>query len=199
MRQVRAEAQSQRIEVLFDTGLLEATAIAARLAEAGYETTFSHATSEEIRQGVSINNASSGGRNWLRSLAVLPGAFLPLVPSATCPACLTAYAGVLSAVGLGFLLNERVLAPLIVVFLIIGVVSVAWSTRSHRRAGPLVGTLLGSAAVIMGRVAGHDHILLYSGVVVLIGASLWNLWLKRRQQEPLVRIQELRHESSQRN
>jgi copper chaperone len=39
VRQVRAHADNQQIEVLFDTAVLEDTAIAARLGEAGYETT----------------------------------------------------------------------------------------------------------------------------------------------------------------
>ena len=38
VRQVRAHAHNQQIEVLFDTAVLEATAIAKRLGEAGYET-----------------------------------------------------------------------------------------------------------------------------------------------------------------
>ncbi len=36
--QVRAHARNQRIEVLFDTAKLDATAIAERLSQAGYET-----------------------------------------------------------------------------------------------------------------------------------------------------------------
>jgi copper chaperone len=36
--QVRAHAHNQRIEVLFDTAVLEATALADRLGAAGYET-----------------------------------------------------------------------------------------------------------------------------------------------------------------
>ena len=38
VRQVRAHAHNQHIDVLFDTAVLEATAIAKRLGEAGYET-----------------------------------------------------------------------------------------------------------------------------------------------------------------
>ncbi len=38
VRQVRARARKQRIEVLFDATVLEAAAIARRLVEAGYET-----------------------------------------------------------------------------------------------------------------------------------------------------------------
>ena len=38
VRQVRARARNQRIEVLFDTARLDAAAIAERLSKAGYET-----------------------------------------------------------------------------------------------------------------------------------------------------------------
>jgi len=186
--QVRAQAKSQRIEVLFDSAVAEPAVIAERLGEAGYETRIGNATSEEIHQRASVKNGSPRGKNWIRSLAVVPGALLSLVPSATCPACLTAYAGVLSAVGLGFLLNERVLAPLIVLFLAVGIASVAWSTRSHRNPGPLVATILGSAVVMMGRVVGHVHTLLYAGVMILIAASLWNVWLKKRESQELIQI-----------
>ena len=38
VRKVRASARTQRIEVLFDTAVLEPGTIAERLGEAGYET-----------------------------------------------------------------------------------------------------------------------------------------------------------------
>ena len=38
VRKVRAQARKQRIEVLFDAAVLEATAIAERLGTAGYQT-----------------------------------------------------------------------------------------------------------------------------------------------------------------
>lgn len=38
VRQVRAKARNQHIEVLFDTGVLEAASIAEHLSKAGYET-----------------------------------------------------------------------------------------------------------------------------------------------------------------
>jgi copper chaperone len=44
--QVRAHAHNQRIEVLFDTAVLEATALAERLAEAGYKTRVGSSTAE---------------------------------------------------------------------------------------------------------------------------------------------------------
>jgi hypothetical protein len=113
-------------------------------------------------------------------MVVLPAAALYLLPSATCPACIAAYGGVLSALGLGFVMNDRVLGPVIATFLVIWIVSVAFSTRSHRHPGPLVATILGSAAVAGGRLAWDLSLLLYAGVAILVGAAIWNLWLKRR-------------------
>ncbi len=56
VRQVRAQAHNQRIEVLFDTAVLEVTAIAERLGGAGYETRVGSSTSgsgkpEDIIEG----------------------------------------------------------------------------------------------------------------------------------------------------
>jgi copper chaperone len=44
--QVRAQAHNQRIEVLFDTAVLEPNAIAKRLGEAGYETRLGSSSSD---------------------------------------------------------------------------------------------------------------------------------------------------------
>jgi mercuric ion transport protein len=135
-----------------------------------------------------IRRARSGGGDWLGSLAAVPGAFVALLPAATCPACLGAYFGVLSAVGLGFLLTNRLLVPVIVSFLVVGIASIAWSTRSHRRLGPLIATLAGSGALVAGRLIWRVPAMLYGGFALLVGASLWNLWLKRRRLEPLIQL-----------
>lgn len=45
VRQVRAKARNQRIEVLFDTAVLEAAAITERLSTAGFETKVGGSTS----------------------------------------------------------------------------------------------------------------------------------------------------------
>jgi copper chaperone len=43
--QVRAQARDQRIDVLFDTAVLDAAAIAERIGKAGYETRVTSSTS----------------------------------------------------------------------------------------------------------------------------------------------------------
>lgn len=130
-------------------------------------------------------------RGWLRALAGLPGALCALLPSATCLACLAGYAGVLSALGLGFLLRETLLTPLIAILLCVGIAGVAWSTRSHRRPGPLVASVVGSLVVAAGRLVWNIPALLYAGVALLVVASFWNLWLKRPKIAPLVPISTL--------
>ena len=49
---------------------------------------------------------------WRRVVAVLPGVGVSLLPKLTCPMCWPAYAGLLSAVGLGFLISSQYLLGL---------------------------------------------------------------------------------------
>lgn len=135
-----------------------------------------------------VMRARSRRAEWVRSLAMLPGAAVSLLPAVSCPACVAAYAGVLSSLGLGFVLSERVLAPVILAFLAIGIASVVWSTRSHHHAGPLLATVLGAIAVIVGRLAWRLPAVLYAGIALLVAASLWNLWLKRPHRPPLIQL-----------
>jgi hypothetical protein len=44
-------------------------------------------------------------RAWKQSLMTIPGVGMSLVPKLACPSCWPAYAGLLSSVGLGFLMQ----------------------------------------------------------------------------------------------
>jgi len=122
---------------------------------------------------------------------VVPAAVVPLLPSFTCPACLAAYAGVLSSMGMGFVLRESFLAPLIALSLLVTLLSVAWSTRSHRDPRPLAAAGAGALAIIAGRLVWQVQALLALGVALLVAAAVWNLWLKRPRRR-LFRIDPLR-------
>lgn len=124
---------------------------------------------------------------WLRAATSLPGAILPLLPSANCPLCLAAYAGVLSTLGLGFLFTERVLANLVPVFLAVGVASLAWSRRAHGRLWPLALAVVASVLIVCGRLIWTVPVLVYAGAPLFLAAALWNLTLRLR----LMRLERL--------
>jgi hypothetical protein len=118
---------------------------------------------------------------WNSSLAAIPAAFLSLLPAITCPACLGAYAGLFSALGLGFLVRSTVLEPLLISTLLIGLASIAWSTRAHRNPWPLAFTLLGDLTVVVGRYALTNQEIQWLGFPLILGGALWNIWLRRRR------------------
>ena len=118
-------------------------------------------------------------KEWTKSLATIPGALVALLPTATCPACLGAYAGLVSALGVGFLFKQQVLLPLIGAFLLLGLVGAIVSRRRHRRSGPLVLTICGSLLVALGRITWNVPVIVYTGAFILAVASVWNLWLRR--------------------
>ena len=123
-----------------------------------------------------------------RNLAALPGILAAVLPKAACPVCVAAYAGAVSALGLGFLLTDRVLNPIIVGSLALSVVSVAWAARQRRRTLPLYLAVVGAAAIILGRMIWSVPLVVYVGMALLLGASLWTLWVRRPQPAPLVNI-----------
>ena len=114
----------------------------------------------------------------LRAALSGPGAVLPLVPSANCPLCLAAYTGILSTLGLGFLFTERVLSHLVVVFLVVGVGSIAWTLRAHGRRSPLLLAVLASALIVSGRLIWSMPLAVYLGAALFLTAAAWNFWLR---------------------
>lgn len=116
---------------------------------------------------------------WLRTVAPLPAAVLAVLPSFTCPVCIAAYAGVLSSMGLGFMYQSKYQTPLIVGFLLVGIATVAYSSRTHKKRSPVLLTLLGAAGVVAGKLVWEVPLLMYGGAALLFGATLYNLWLKR--------------------
>lgn len=105
---------------------------------------------------------------------VAPGAALALLPKLACPACWPAYAGFLSALGLGFLLSTRYLLMATVGFFAIAVGTLAFSARRRRGYGPFLLGLNASAVVVAGKFYYDSNIAIYLGLALLVGASVWN-------------------------
>jgi mercuric ion transport protein len=86
-----------------------------------------------------------------QAVAALPGIGVSLLPKLMCPVCWPAYAGILSALGLGFLISAKYLLSLTVLFL--AMTSFALGFRASRRQGygPLWVGLLAAALILTGK------------------------------------------------
>lgn len=119
---------------------------------------------------------------WRSSLGAIPAIGAALLPKVACPACWPAYAGVLSSFGVTFLMETRWLLPLTAGFLVLAVGTLAFRARRRRGYGPLGLGMLAAALVMVGKFAFDSDPAMYVGIALLVAASLWNAWPKRRQE-----------------
>ncbi len=114
------------------------------------------------------------------------GAIATLVTAMACPACWPLFAGIGSALGLGFLLPlEGVMMnfvfPAVVVIASVGSIA---SFRSHRSLVPLMIGLTSSGLILIGFYIGWQLTLMYIGIFgLLISAVLGHI--ANRKQEKL--------------
>jgi hypothetical protein len=115
-----------------------------------------------------------------RLTTLLPGLGLAVLSKFTCAACVTAYSGVLASVGVGFVATDSGLTILTAGLLALGLASVAWSTRRHRRLGPLALVVVGSGVLLAARLGAPSTRVLLAGAAIMLAGSLWNLLLEPR-------------------
>ena len=123
--------------------------------------------------------AASRTRRYRRILTVFPAIGTVLIPGVSCPACWPAYAGLLSSVGLGFVNYTPYLFPLTLLCLVVVLLSLGFRARRRRVFGPFV---LGSAAaliILTGKFIFVWKAATYVGLILLVAASIWNLWSRR--------------------
>lgn len=116
---------------------------------------------------------------WRSTAAVLPGIGIALMPKVVCPLCWPVYAGVLSATGFAFLMEDRWLFPISAVFLLAALAALAWRARSRRGYGPLRLGSASAAAILIGKFAFASQPVVYMGIAALLLACLWNAWPRR--------------------
>ncbi len=112
-------------------------------------------------------------------LSMLPSIGTAILPNLTCPACWPAYAGFLSALGVGFIDYTPYLLPLMVVFLGVALVSFGHRARTRRGHGPLILGVAAAAVVPIGKFVLDSNLGVYGGLALLVTASIWNAWPKR--------------------
>jgi mercuric ion transport protein len=113
---------------------------------------------------------------WKQGLLALPGVGVSILPKLACPACWPAYAGLLSSVGLGFLISTVYLLPLTVAFLVLALAALVFKANKRRGYGPFVLGLVAASAVLLGKFAFEFTLTVYSALGLLVIASLWNVW-----------------------
>lgn len=86
----------------------------------------------------------------------------------------------LSAIGVSFLVKDSVLAPLLVVFLVIGGVGLGVTYRRHRSIGPLVAHVLSAITVLIFTFLSFVGPLVWLGIFGLVAASVWDFVLGKR-------------------
>ena len=123
---------------------------------------------------------AAGRPDWKRRLLMLPGVGLAVLPKLACPACWPAYAGVLSALGLGFLLSTTYLLPLTLIFLGVAVAMLGLEGRRQRRHGPFLAGMTASVFILAGKFAWESKVVMYTSLTALVAASLWTAWPRRR-------------------
>lgn len=114
--------------------------------------------------------------SWKTGLLTLPSIGVSILPKLACPVCWPAYAGLLSSVGLGFLISTVYLLPLTAALLFLAVAALAFRAGKRRGYGPFVLGVVAGSAVLFGKFALESKPTIYIALGLLIVASLWNGW-----------------------
>jgi len=121
-------------------------------------------------------------RAWKQTLVAIPGIGVSLLPKLACPLCWPAYAGLLSSIGLGFLISTRYLLPLTAAFLALALAALAFRAGKRHGYGPFLVGLLASLLVVIGKFEWESNPAVYGAIGLLILAALWNAWPTRDPQ-----------------
>ena len=116
---------------------------------------------------------------WAVLLALFPAVGAALMP--TCPACWPIYAGLFASFGIEFTEDSPYVAPLIILFLLIALAALGYRAQARRGYGPLFLGTSGTVLVLISKFAIVSSWLLHGGVVLMLGAFVWNVWSRKGQ------------------
>jgi hypothetical protein len=87
-----------------------------------------------------------------------------------------AYAGLISSVGLGFLMRTAYLLPLTVLSLALALAALGFRAGRRRGYGPLAVGVAAAGLLVVAKFLLAWDTAVYAGIAALVGASLWNSW-----------------------
>jgi len=88
---------------------------------------------------------------WKQGLLALPSVGFSMLPKLACPACWPAYAGLLTSIGLGFLISAVYLLPLTVAFLALALGAMVFRARARHGYKPFLLGLVAASGVLIGK------------------------------------------------
>src|SRR6266478_7862924 len=100
--------------------------------------------------------------------------------AALCCLGFSALLSILSAIGLGFLINDAVLLPLLIVFLLVTLLGLALGMREHHRASALLIGIASAAGVFIFIFIAFNKVLAAISVTGLVIATILNVRLRLR-------------------
>lgn len=101
--------------------------------------------------------------------------------AALCCLGVPALIAVASALGLGFLINDATLLPLLILFLLVLLWGLWLGLRHHRNPLALVVGLASSVVTVFFLFVWFSRPLAYLGIAGLVVSSLLNIYLRQRQ------------------
>lgn len=116
---------------------------------------------------------------WKQHLLAAPGVAVSLLPKFACPICAAASLGVLSSLGLGYLLSTAYLLPLTGALLVLALAALAFRARTRHGYGPLVVGTVAAGGVLLGKFVWQSSPTMYAALGLLIVSSAWNAWPRR--------------------
>ena len=116
--------------------------------------------------------------NVRRFAAAIPAVAIALVSHAgVCPACWPLIGGLMSALGATFLIQTRILLPLMILCLALAVAGLSHRVRGDYR--PLALSILASGLILVGRFGLDAAALTMGGACLLLGAYALGFWMPR--------------------
>src|SRR5260370_16115148 len=104
------------------------------------------------------------------------GVGVGFLPNLGSPACWPAYAGLLSWVGLGFLISTVYLLPLTVAFLVLALTALVFRANKRQGYGPFFLGLVAAGGGLLSKISFGSNLIVYSALGLFVLASVWDAW-----------------------
>ena len=121
-------------------------------------------------------NQSQEVQRWKLNTSILPVIGVAFIPKLFCPACWPAYAGLLTAFGIGFIDYTPYLLPLTLVFVVIALAALLYKAKQRHGYFPFYLGIISSVVLVIGKFYFESDFSMYTGLGLLVLASIWNTW-----------------------